>query len=48
MERLYDPSTNAYSCVEHVYSPREVSFITKKISDNEWTAIGSTPSCGAC
>ena len=41
MERLHDPSTNAYSHVEHLYSPREVGEITEKISDNEWTALGS-------
>jgi hypothetical protein len=41
MERLHDPSTNAYGCVEHVYSPCEVSVITQKISNNEWTAIRS-------
>jgi hypothetical protein len=27
--------------------PREVGVITQKISDDEWTAIGSKPSCGA-
>ena len=41
MERLQDPSTNAYGCVEQVYSPRKVGKITEKLSDNEWTAIGS-------
>jgi hypothetical protein len=48
MERLHNPSMIAYGCVEHVYSPREVGVITQKISDDEWMAIGSTPSCGAC
>ena len=34
-------STNAYSSVEHVYSPHKVGVITQKISDSEWMAIGS-------
>jgi hypothetical protein len=41
MERLHDPSTNAYGRVEHMYSPHEVGEITEKISDDEWTALGS-------
>jgi hypothetical protein len=41
MERLHDPSTNAYGRVEHVYSPCEVGEITEKIFDDEWTALGS-------
>ena len=41
MERLHDPSTNAYGRVEHVYSPREVGKITEKISDDEWMALRS-------
>jgi hypothetical protein len=41
MERLHDPSTNAYGRMEHVYPPREVGEITEKISDDEWTALGS-------
>jgi hypothetical protein len=41
MERLHDPSTNAYSRMEHVYSPCEVGEITEKISDDKWTALGS-------
>lgn len=41
MERLHDPSTNAYGRVEHVYSLNEIGIITKKISDDEWTALGS-------
>ena len=40
MERLHDPSTNAYGRVEHVYSPREVGKITEKISNDKWTALG--------
>ena len=35
MERPHDPSMNAYGRVEHVYSPREVSVITQKISDGK-------------
>ncbi len=41
METLHDPSTNAYGHVEHVYSPCEVGEITKKISNDEWMALGS-------
>jgi hypothetical protein len=41
MKRLQNPSTNAYGCVEHVYSPCKVHVIAQNISDNEWTAIGS-------
>lgn len=40
MERLHDPSTNAYS-VEHVYSLRDIDVVTRKIADDEWTALGS-------
>ena len=41
MERLHDPSTNAYGRVEHVYSLSEIDRITQKITDDEWTALGS-------
>ena len=41
MERLHDPSTNAYGRMEHAYSPCEVGVITQKISDDEWTTIRS-------
>jgi hypothetical protein len=41
MERLHDPSTNAYGRVEHVYSNREIGTIAQKIHDDEWTALGS-------
>ena len=41
MERLHDPSSNAYGRMEHVYSSHKVGVITPKISDNKWMAIGS-------
>eukprot|EP01083_Nonionella_stella_P144385 450732_1 len=41
MERLHDPSTNAYGRVEHVYSLSEIDRITQKITDDEWAALGS-------
>jgi hypothetical protein len=41
MERLHDPSMNAYGRFLHVYSPCELGKITKKISDDEWTALRS-------
>jgi len=41
MERLHDPSTNAYGQIEHVYSLREIGIITDKIRDDEWSALGS-------
>lgn len=41
MERLHDPSANAYGPVEHVYSLRDIDVITQQISDDEWTALGS-------
>jgi len=40
MERLHDPSTNAFQ-VEHVYSLRDIDRITQKITDDEWSALGS-------
>ena len=40
MERLHDPSTNAFQ-VEHVYSLRDIDRITQKIADDEWSALGS-------
>lgn len=41
MERLHDPSTNAFGSLEHVYSLAEIDDITHKIEDDEWMAIGS-------
>jgi hypothetical protein len=41
MERLHDPSTNAYGRIEHVYSLREIGIITDKIRNDEWSALGS-------
>lgn len=41
MERLHDPSTNAYGPLEHVYSIAEIHHITHKIEDDEWMALGS-------
>ena len=41
MERLHDPSTNAYGSVEHIYSLHDIETITQKIADDEWTALGS-------
>jgi hypothetical protein len=41
MERLHDPSTNAYGNIERVYSPREIGIVTEKIRDDEWSALGS-------
>ena len=42
MERLHDPSTNAFGSVEHVYTLRDIDRVTKMISDDEWNALGST------
>eukprot|EP01083_Nonionella_stella_P005700 16456_1 len=41
MERLHDPSANSYGRAEHIYSLRDIDAITRKISDDEWTALGS-------
>lgn len=42
MERLHDPSTShSGSSAEHVYSLKEIDAITRKIVDDEWTALGS-------
>jgi hypothetical protein len=41
MERLHDPSTNAFGPLEHIYSLAEIDEITHKIADDEWTALGS-------
>lgn len=41
MERLHDPSTNAFGPLEHIYSLSEIDDITHKIEDDEWTALGS-------
>lgn len=41
MERLHDPSANAYGSIEHVYSIRDMDVITRKIADDEWTGLGS-------
>lgn len=41
MERLHDPSTNAFGALEHVYSIAEIDGITHKIEDDEWMALGS-------
>jgi len=41
MERLHDPSTNAFGKVEHVYSLRDIDVITQRIADDEWAALGS-------
>eukprot|EP00579_Thalassiosira_antarctica_P019963 CAMPEP_0201954082 /NCGR_PEP_ID=MMETSP0904-20121228/2188_1 /ASSEMBLY_ACC=CAM_ASM_000553 /TAXON_ID=420261 /ORGANISM="Thalassiosira antarctica, Strain CCMP982" /LENGTH=263 /DNA_ID=CAMNT_0048498037 /DNA_START=171 /DNA_END=965 /DNA_ORIENTATION=- len=41
MERLHDPSTNAYGPAEHVYSLHDIDVITQTIYDDEWTALGS-------
>jgi hypothetical protein len=41
MERLHDPSTNAFGPLEHVYSMAEIDGITHKIEDDEWMALGS-------
>ena len=41
MERLHDPSTNAYGPVEHVYSLHDIDVITQTIYDDEWTCLGS-------
>jgi len=41
MERLHDPSTNAFGPLEHLYSLAEIDEITHKIEDDEWTALGS-------
>jgi hypothetical protein len=41
MERLHDPSTNAFGPLEHVYSIAEIDHITHKIEDDEWMALGS-------
>ena len=40
MERLHDTSTNSYS-IEHVYTHRDIDFITRRIARDEWTALGS-------
>ena len=42
MERLHDPSTNAFGPVEHIYSLADIDTITHKIEDDEWTALGSS------
>ncbi|KAL3796761.1 hypothetical protein HJC23_010908 [Cyclotella cryptica] len=41
MERLHDPSTNAFGPLENVYSLIEIDEITHKIEDDEWAALGS-------
>ena len=41
MERLHDPSTNAFGPLEHIYSMAEIDGITHKIEDDEWMALGS-------
>lgn len=41
MERLHDPSANAYGKIEHVYSLRDMDIITRKVADDEWTGLGS-------
>ncbi|KAL7464167.1 hypothetical protein ACHAXS_004501 [Conticribra weissflogii] len=41
MERLHDPSANAYGPLEHVYCLDDINEITQKIADDEWIALGS-------
>jgi hypothetical protein len=41
MERLHNPSTNAFGPLEHIYSLAEIDDITHKIQDDEWMALGS-------
>jgi len=41
MERLHDPATVSYGPAEHVYSLHDIDVITQKITDDEWTGLGT-------
>ena len=41
MERLHNPSSNAFGSLEHIFSLQEIDAITQKIADDEWMALGS-------
>lgn len=41
MERLHDTSTNAFGPIEHVYSLNDIDYVTRKIAEDEWMALGT-------
>ena len=41
MERLHDTSTNGFGPIEHVYSLKDIDYITRKIAEDEWMALGT-------
>ena len=41
MERLHDTSTNAFGSIEHVYSLSDIDYVTRKIAEDEWMALGT-------
>ena len=41
MERLHDTSTNAFGPIEHVYSLSDIDYISRKIAEDEWMALGT-------
>ena len=41
MERLHDTSTNAFGPIEHVYSHNDIDYVTRKIAEDEWMALGT-------
>ncbi|KAL7554814.1 hypothetical protein ACHAWF_018635 [Thalassiosira exigua] len=42
MERLHDPASNAFGpSAEHVYALSDIDAVTRKVADDEWTALGS-------
>eukprot|EP00986_Skeletonema_menzelii_P011473 scaffold5909_cov150-Skeletonema_menzelii.AAC.3 len=41
MERLHDTSTNAFGQIEHVYSFSDIDYVTRKIAEDEWMALGT-------
>eukprot|EP00984_Skeletonema_dohrnii_P013798 scaffold5751_cov115-Skeletonema_dohrnii-CCMP3373.AAC.3 len=41
MERLHDTSTNGFGPIEHVYSLKDIDYVTRKIAEDEWMALGT-------
>lgn len=41
MERLHDTSTNAFGPIEHIYSLNDIDYVTRKIAEDEWMALGT-------
>lgn len=41
MEHLHDSSANRFGPVEHVYSLKDIDLVTRKIADDEWSALAT-------